>query len=62
MKLPETNSKNSQIPKVMKIRPVVAEVFHAGGEQKDGQAWQNSVAFRKFCGRAKKVTTIIYSI
>ena len=51
---PHRSSKNTQIQNFMKIRPVGAEFFHAGGRT-DWQAYMTKViivASRKFCERA----------
>jgi hypothetical protein len=60
MDILETYSQNSQISNVVKIRPVVAKVFHAVGRT-DRHDKANS-RFLQFCECAKKVTTIIYWI
>ena len=54
--------KNSQISSVMKIRPVVAELFHAGGrtDRQTGRHDKANSSFSQFCERAKKATSIIY--
>jgi len=43
---------------VMKIRPVVAEVFHAVGQT--DRHYKGNSRFSQICECAKKVTKIIY--
>jgi len=49
---------NTHISSFMKIRPVEADVFHAGGRT-DGQDEANS-SFLQFCGRGRAAPTSVH--